>query len=89
MWWGGLEYNNNWALLDGTVGHGDWYYAIGAMSFWEGNIPGESKPMEIVELYVATESQYHNPNTHTDRPSLCNILSGFTLHFILQPMGSL
>ena len=58
MYWGGLEYNNKWSLLDGTAGHSDWYYAIGAISFWEGGIPGKSKPVEIVELYVASQSKY-------------------------------
>ena len=48
------------ALLDGTAGHSDWYYAIGVMQdrYWEGGIPGPRKPVEIVELYVANQSKY-------------------------------
>jgi len=30
--WGGIAYNdqNDYSLLDGTINHGNWYYAIGS-----------------------------------------------------------
>ena len=31
-YWGGLEYNNDDALLDGSVGSDDWFFAVGAIS---------------------------------------------------------
>jgi hypothetical protein len=31
-YWGGLEYNNDDALLDGSVGHSNWWFAVGAIS---------------------------------------------------------
>ena len=47
------------ALIDGTAGHNNWFYAIGVIQdrFWEGGIPGPSKPVEIVELYVASQGK--------------------------------
>ena len=57
MWWGGLEYGGKYSLMDGSVGIWNWYYAIGANSFWKGGIPGFAKPMAIVELYVASYSK--------------------------------
>ena len=59
MYWGGLEYNMDTCLMDGTAGHVDWYYAIGALTLWKGGIPGPSKPLPIVELYVASQSKYN------------------------------
>ena len=31
-YWGGLEYNNDDALLDGSVGSDDWFFAVGAIN---------------------------------------------------------
>ena len=43
-YWGGLEYNNDDALLDGSVGHSNWWFAVGAISTIDYNgiagIPG-------------------------------------------------
>ena len=38
--WSGLEYNNGEALLDGSVNHDWWYYAIGSFSLLDRRIPG-------------------------------------------------
>lgn len=57
-YWGGLEYNNrnDYSLLDGSVGHGNWYYAIGSSQAWSGAIPGPDGTAEkVVELYVFVE----------------------------------
>ena len=45
------------SLLDGSAGHGYWYFAIGALYFWNGAIPGPAKPAQILELYVADNSK--------------------------------
>ena len=57
MYWGGLEYNMKYCLMDGTAGHVDWYYAIGGFSLWNNGLPGNSKPVDIVELYIASQSK--------------------------------
>ena len=57
MYWGGLEYNMGPCLMDGTAGHVDWYYAIGGISLWNNGLPGNSKPVDIVELYIASQSK--------------------------------
>ena len=56
--WGGLESGlkhggkNPIALLDGTVNHGNWFYAIGSRGAWSGGIPGSQSPEKAVELWV-------------------------------------
>ena len=52
--WGGLEYNTGGSsLLDGSVNHGHWYYAVGSTGSWGAGIPGPESPGETrVELYV-------------------------------------
>jgi hypothetical protein len=55
--WGGLEYNGNQALLDGSVNNGGrgWFYAIGSGQPWGPNacgIPGAHDCEQQVELYV-------------------------------------
>ena len=39
-YFGGLEYNNDKALLDGSVGTADWYFAVGATEVWDEGLPG-------------------------------------------------
>ena len=52
--WGGLEYNTGGSsLLDGSVNHDHWYYAVGSTGAWGNGIPGPGSPGETrVELYV-------------------------------------
>ena len=55
--WGGLEYNNEYALLDGSLFKTWWHYAVGAFG------PKKSNPLEfpgpngngvhLVKLYVS------------------------------------
>jgi len=56
--WGGLEPSTS-ALMDGSVGHGQWYYAVGSYHLWNNGIPSYAKtdddkvyPKQEVELYV-------------------------------------
>ncbi len=53
-YWGGLEKTNNATLINGSVGHSNWFYAIGAKSYWpsNGTIPGPNDPVTEVYLYV-------------------------------------
>ena len=57
MMWGGLEYDNRFTLLDGSAGHEWWFYAIGGMKIWNEGIPGHTKPVDIVDLYLASQSK--------------------------------
>ena len=58
-YWGGLE-NGQYkgssspdALLDGSVNHGNWFYAIGSKQEWHGGkIPGPNGAEQEVELYI-------------------------------------
>ena len=55
--WGGLENGKRhssspYALLDGTVNHGNWFYAVGSSQAWGGGIPGAKQAESVVELYV-------------------------------------
>ena len=45
-YWGGLEYNNDQALLDGSVGNTNWFFAVGAIETHDDGIPG---PYEHVD----------------------------------------
>lgn len=63
-YWGGLELSNraggvtntNRSIIDGSVGHNDWWYAIGTTSAYGAGIPGPAIPsndvVTEVELYV-------------------------------------
>merc|ERR1719424_2722323 len=49
--WGGLERStSSWSLLDGSVNHGNWYYAIGSRGEWSGGIPGPRSMARVAEL---------------------------------------
>lgn len=62
--WGGLEPSTS-ALMDGSVGSSNWFYAVGSYKLWKGNYsqgyPSYAKtrsdnryPQTQVELYVVT-----------------------------------
>jgi hypothetical protein len=50
--WGGLEYNGDICLMDGSVDHGHWFYAVGTRSKWGNAIPGWANPEDVTELWV-------------------------------------
>ena len=52
--WGGLEKSRSHTLINGSVGHANWFYAIGAKRYWprRGTIPGPSGGVTEVFLYV-------------------------------------
>lgn len=53
--WGGLEYNTGpQSLIDGSVKHDDWFYAIGSTRAWDKGIPGAGSAETRTELYVRT-----------------------------------
>ena len=54
-YWGGLEYCDRSALMDGSVDHDNWFYAIGSYVEWNFATPGPGKPVKIVELYVESQ----------------------------------
>lgn len=57
-YWGGLERNNisttsyspTW--LDGSCGHGNWFYAIGSASTHNRGIPSYSSTADVTELWI-------------------------------------
>jgi len=57
--WGGLEPSGNAAIMDGSVGHSNWFYAIGSTAKWNNGIPSYAKtdsdnqyPQQQTELYA-------------------------------------
>jgi hypothetical protein len=36
--------------MDGTINHGNWFYAVGAASAWGGGFPGAFAAESVVEL---------------------------------------
>lgn len=57
-YWGGLERNNTSTTsysptwLDGSVGHGNWFYAIGSASVHARGIPSYASTPSVVELWI-------------------------------------
>ncbi len=54
-YWGGLEPDTGSnSLIDGSVGHSNWYYAVGAINYWpsSGTIPGSTSGVNEVMLYI-------------------------------------
>lgn len=73
--WGGLELSNkssginnaNRSLLDGSVEHTDWWFAVGATAVYSGGMPGASLFQEIVSevsLYVHDGGHYPQSCQH-------------------------
>ena len=57
--WGGLKHQKSGvSLLDGTVNHGNWYYAVGTQRAWHGGIAGAAHAESQVELYVLISQQH-------------------------------
>lgn len=51
--WGGLTKSTAGAsYLDGTTGHGNWYYAVASISNWNGGIPSNSSAAKEEILFV-------------------------------------
>lgn len=61
-YWGGLtrqnstESSKSGCYLSGSVGHGNWFYAIGAYEAWSGAIPGPGAAIQEVELWVRIDT---------------------------------
>lgn len=76
-YWGGLTKSTSGATyLDGSVGHGNWFYAIGSYSKWGTGrltIPGGNETsVNVVELWLLISDDYR---TDTDRD---NAVFGYT-----------
>ena len=71
--WGGLERSSgNYALIDGSVSHGYWWYAVGAATSHQGAIPGGTDVETVVELYAysdASDSAVHMRREATAPPA--------------------
>ena len=50
--------DNTWTLIDGSIGGGSWFYAIGCRASWYGGIPGPKSgtSMGEVHLYVRIDN---------------------------------
>jgi len=68
--WGGLEPGpDNYALMDGSVGHVNWFYAVGTFQLWNNGIPAYSDHSDYyakqsVELYVRSEWLSQSPSSY-------------------------
>ena len=68
--WGGLEYNGNQALMDGSVNSSNWFYAIGARTAYGGAIPGPYGAVEETELWVRVDGTIHENDWGLDARNL-------------------
>lgn len=65
-YWGGLTRQNasttayTPCYLSGSVGHGNWFYAIGATQKHDGGIPGPSSGVQETELWVRVDTLPNN-----------------------------
>lgn len=50
--WGGLELSGGNTYLDGSVNIGNWWYSIGSRNPYSGGIPGNSTPVNLVQLFI-------------------------------------
>lgn len=79
-YWGGLEYNNDDALLDGSVSSSDWWFAVGAISTFdlggEAAIPGPYEDYDI-DYYGATKQTLLEvkPNEYYFEPKCVSCLA--------------
>ena len=57
-YWGGLTLSTAGdAFINGSVGHSNWYYAIGAKTAWKGGIPGPANdPTSTVNLWARIDN---------------------------------
>ena len=62
-YWGGLGRQNfdttsmNSCFIDGSIGHSNWFFAIGAKEAWGGGVPGpNSSAVEETELWVRIDN---------------------------------
>jgi hypothetical protein len=69
-YWGGLTRQNenatinNSCYLSGSVGHSNWFFAIGAKEAWNNAVPGpNSAPVEETELWVRIDTLPKNVKT--------------------------
>ena len=51
-YWGGLALSTSASTyINGSTGHGNWFYAIGAYTKWNNSIPGPSTAESVVNLW--------------------------------------
>lgn len=61
-YWGGLGRQHEGTqtisstFISGSIGHSNWFYAIGATSGYDGGIPGPNKGIQQVELWVRLDT---------------------------------
>merc|ERR1719273_2779871 len=72
--WGGLERNGVSALMDGSVSHGNWFYAIGSRQQWGSGIPGIPGAADAesqVELWVLANQMNDRPRGYLVSQEFC------------------
>lgn len=77
-YWGGLERQNESTTaigstwLSGSVGHGNWFYAIGAANTHGRGIPSYSSTAYVVELWIRIDSTpiYYQVNNLSAYPTI-------------------
>ncbi len=53
--------NSGATFIDGTIGHSNWYYALGSYSEWNGGIPGPSlAEKQVTRLWLKTDPTLSN-----------------------------
>ena len=79
QYWGGLEYNGQACLCDGSVNHVNTFYGIGYRQVWQNAIPGPSSAVSYVELWVRIDNV--NLETNVIKYSKDNVFIGKVREF--------
>ena len=65
-YWGGLTKSSRstWTLLDGSVGHSDWFYAIGSyVAYGPSQFPGPNRAVSLCYLWIRVDdTKYKIPS---------------------------
>ncbi len=83
-YWGGLERNNESTTsysptwLDGSCGHGNWFYAIGAASVHGDGIPSYASTFSCVELWIRVGTLSSAPSSQNMGTSTSTTITGLT-----------
>jgi len=81
QYWAGLELSTSSSTyLDGSVGHNNWFYAIGSHTAWSSGIPAYGPAASAVSLWVRTEAvggsavitDCKQPSGYSSEPGDCN-----------------
>merc|ERR1719199_1184387 len=70
-YWGGLEFSGTSAVLDGSVSHGNWFYAVATTATFYDGIPGPESSKSSVRFEICSPQTNTAIITTTAAESTC------------------